>query len=258
MALQKQTENHVLGAGEVYVDLDDGNGFRYLGDTPSFQFTMTSETLDFWKSDTAVAVKSDEAVIRVDRSGTLQLRDISPDNMALFLVGSKSVHSQTAASGETENITVNTGGIYNIGETAANPAGARNLSNVSVTDQSGTPSYTEGTDYEVDTDNGMIQILASGSISDGDTITVTYDAAGVDWDLVKSGSEAKKTAKVMFISKNRKGDQANYIMPEVELAPDGEFNLQSTEDWATMGFAMTILEPDNQEAIYMNGAPYAP
>ena len=43
-----------------------------------------------------------------------------------------------------------------------------------VTDQSGT-AYTEGSDYELDQGSGELKALSSGTISDGETVLVSYD-----------------------------------------------------------------------------------
>lgn len=258
MAFQRQTENRVLGGGEVWVD--DGDGLRHLGDTPNFTFTQESETLQYWDSDTTISELKEEVTTQITRSGNVDVRDISPENFELFLTGTASTTAQTGASAATETFTgVKLGRAYNIGATNTNPVGERNLSSVSVTDQSGAPSYTEGTDYELDLDQGLIQILEGGGISEGDDIEVTYDSAAVSWEHIESGSEGKKTLEVYLRPKNRKGDQTVFYMPKVEMRPDGDFALKSREDWQQMSFSFSILSPDGDGvAIYADGEPYTP
>lgn len=50
-------------------------------------------------------------------------------------------------------------------------------SSVTVTDSSGTTTYTNGPngDYEIATGNGSLKALSTGTISDGETLNVSYD-----------------------------------------------------------------------------------
>jgi hypothetical protein len=48
-------------------------------------------------------------------------------------------------------------------------------STVVVEDAGGTTTYSQGSDYEVATGNGSIKALSSGTISDGQTLNVSYD-----------------------------------------------------------------------------------
>lgn len=259
MTLQTHTQNHVLGGGKIY--WDDGDGYRYLGDTPEFGFTQENENLEFVDSDTEIAVLKEDVVVRITRTGNMALRDISKENIALSFTGSTATQSQSSATGESETLSgVKVGRMYSIGETDANPIGVRKLSNVSVTGSGGTPSHTEGTDYEVNLDEGLIQVLEGGAISDDDDIIVNYDQAGVDWEVAKSGSDGKQEGKLLLVAKNRKGDNTNYLMPKVELQPTGDFATKSREEWQTLTFEFAILEPEatGAEAIFADGVPYTP
>ena len=52
------------------------------------------------------------------------------------------------------------------------------LSSVVVTSDPAGTTYVEDTDYKVYADEGMIEILSTGSIGDGDSLLVDYDYAG--------------------------------------------------------------------------------
>jgi len=51
---------------------------------------------------------------------------------------------------------------------------------VVVEDQSGTTTYSEGSDYEINLTEGELKALSSGTISDGETLNVSYDYQATD------------------------------------------------------------------------------
>jgi hypothetical protein len=70
---------------------------------------------------------------------------------------------------ETENVTANLGNYSGLG--------GYDLVDGSVTVESqgdGTV-YSEGSDYELALENGSVKALSSGTIADGETLTVSYD-----------------------------------------------------------------------------------
>ena len=73
----------------------EGSAFTYLGDTPGFTIGGTSEELTVDSSDTPVAEELVRIVKKVSRASTVTLRDISPSNLALFMMGTSTGVTQT-------------------------------------------------------------------------------------------------------------------------------------------------------------------
>lgn len=63
--------------------------------------------------------------------------------------------------------------------------GAYNISNVTV---SGSVAglCDEGTDYELDKENGRLRVIPAAGIADGETLTVTFDEPGMDFEKYES------------------------------------------------------------------------
>lgn len=109
----------------------------------------------------------------------LTLRDFTADNIAKALFGAATV--VTAGTGVTESV---------VGyEDALTPLGKAGITNLVVKDVTDTTTYVAGTDYDLV--RSGLWVYASGDITDGDTLHLTYDhpAQNVVQALVNSGLE---------------------------------------------------------------------
>lgn len=256
MTITKKNRNTVLGAGTLFID-PDGNGLREFANTPELMLNVETEVFEDYDADTKVAIKNEEAVTQRDIGGSFTGKDITPENLALFFVGEVNTQSQSALSAETETISgVTLGRTYVIGASDDNPIGARNLSSVTV--EVDTTSMVEGSDYELNTDAGLIKILEGGDIAEDDDVDVTYDGEEVDWDQVKTDDDIEQIVELLFVADNAVGGNTHFMMQKINLQPSGDFSIKSREDAQEMGFEFSILEPDTGPAMTADGEPYTP
>lgn len=256
-------QNYTLGRGKVYFDrFADGTktkqGERYFGHTPEFSITAEPESLDHWNADDGVKTKDESVLLQVTRSFSFTTDSIVPENLALFFIGDASVITDAGSSVTAEAIDdVTQDHYYQLGATAANPAGVRKVSAVTVNDDtSGTPTtFTEDTDYTVDLDLGRIYVVEGGAIVDGTNLRIDYTVDASSRSQVVSKNKQINGA-LRFVSFNAKGAQRDYFMPYVRLQPTGDFALKSDE-WQMLGFQGEILQLNSTtEAIYADGRPY--
>ena len=104
--IDKRSDNILIGAGEVYIDLvgDDGaaSGERYLGDAVSAALEIATEETTVFSGSGPVAVELARIARSVTRTATLTLHDISLENLALFTVGAvRRLDAAAAVRGET-------------------------------------------------------------------------------------------------------------------------------------------------------------
>lgn len=251
--------NQTLGRGKIYFSLfQSGNhtpaGWRYIGNTPSFNLTINQEKLDHFSSDAGTRVKDKSVILQTDYSGNLVMDDINNANLALFFFGSQSTLSQSSATSQTETFTgVTKGFSYQLGITTNNPTGVRTISNVSVSVSS--VNKTLGTDYTVDATHGMITIVESGTIADGATVVVTYDRGAVSRKQVISGTTQVEGA-LRFVADNPTGQNNDFYFPYVRLGPNGDFELKS-DDWQQLPLTVEVLVDTaySRSAIYIDGQP---
>lgn len=259
MALSSnRTPNYTLGRGKVYfAQFTTGQvpgPFRYIGNTPEFNLTIESETLDHFSSDEGIREKDDSVALEVTRTGSLICDDINPENVALFFFGSTQTLTQIAAAAQTENFNaVNQGDVYQLGLTLNNRVGQRGVSAVSVTTNPIGTTYVLDTDYTLDADRGMISILEGGNIPADQNIIVNFDIDAASELQILSGSEPVEGA-LRLIENNPKGDDRDVFLPYVKITPNGDLALKGDE-WRQIPFSIEALKPSSGEAIYVNGQP---
>jgi len=256
------TKNYTLGKGRVYFDAFaqgtlNPQGERYFGDTMEFNLTSESESLDHFDNDAGIRVKDASVLLELTRTGTLITENISPENMALFFLGSASALSQAAATAQTSTYaTVKKGYFYQTGVSPTRPEGVRKIANVTVEPAGGGTAYVLDTDYRVDLDTGRIEILETGAIVEATGIDINYDVTAATFTRIVTAADAEIKGAVRFISTNPQGEKFDYYLPYVTLRPNGDFALKSGEEWQQLGFTLEVLKKDdNTEAMYINGRP---
>ena len=255
-------KQYTLGRGRLYFDAFLPNtktktGERYFGNTPSMSLTIESESLDHYDSDAGVRVKDDSVLLQLNRTGQFVTDNIDPENVALFLLGSASTLVQASATAQTYPISdVKPGRFYQIGATSLNPPGVRSVTNVVV--KKGATSLTAGTDYVLDADLARLEILTTGTVVDGDDLTVTFDLSAKNRTRIITAASATIDGALRFVATNPKGVLLDYYMPYVRLSPNGEYALKG-EEWQQIGFNLDIQKlNDTTESIYVDGRPFSP
>lgn len=260
MPIQHVKNEYLISRGRVYFDPYDANealtGEIPLGNCPGVAIAIETETQDHFSSEEQLSQKDASWDIRVNRTGTLNCDNLSPSNAALWLSGTYEKKTQGVTPVTNELRKVIPGRQYQLGATSANPLGIRNVSAITVKDQAGTTTYVAGTDFNVDTETGRVQIIEGAGIDAGDTVQFGYTPAAGTFDAVKSGSTAALYGALRIVSNNASGGNRDWFLPKVKLTPGGDLALiaEGTEP-VTMEFGLECLKPTNAEAIYCNGRP---
>ena len=254
-------KNYILGSGRLFFGafapgtklVEGGGALLYFGNSPTFNTSSESESLEHMDADNGIRVKDDEALLSLNRTGTFTVDHISPANLAKWFLGQSIVVTQGAlVSVEQEITAVKRGYRYQIGESPSNPVGVKGLTTVTV-EQGATPLVLN-VDYTVNLATGGLTILATSIlVEDGDPITITYSAASLSYNKVTSGAQAQTDGRLYFEATNPKGDLFDYVWPYVSLKPDGDFELKG-EEWQTLSFAWQALKlNDTTEVVYITG-----
>ena len=260
MPIQHVKSEYLIPRGKVYFDPFDANeqltGEFPLGNCPGLSLTINTEKTDHFSSETGLRQKDGSWVIQVDRTGTLQCDNFSPSNAALWLSGTLQKKNQAATPVTGEKRTVIQGRQYQLGATAANPLGVRNVTAITVKNSGGTTTYVAGTDYNVDLGTGRVQILAGGAIATATDVLFGYKPVAATYDAVKSGASAELTGALRIVSDNAAGGDRDWYLPKVTLTPNGDLPLIAEgTDVVAMEFGLDALKPANGEAIYCDGRP---
>jgi len=166
--------------------------------------------------------------------------------------------TQAATPVTAELRTVLPGRQYQLGATSANPLGVRNVTAVTVKSEDGTTTHVAGTDYNVNTETGRVQIIEGGAITASTVVQFGYTPVAGTFESVKSGSTAELQGALRVVSDNATGGNRDWYMPKVTLTPNGDLALIAEgTDVVAMEFGLEVLKPANAEAIYCDGRPVA-
>lgn len=260
MPLQHEKSQYLIPRGRVYFDPFDANenltGEIDLGNCPGITLAIETEKAEHYSSQTGLREKDGAWVVQVQRTGSLQCDNFSPSNAALWLTGTHEVKTQAATPVTDEARTVLPGRQYQLGATASNPLGVRNVKDITVTPQGGGAAYVAGTDYNVDTETGRVQILEGGTITASTVVVFGYTPVAGKFDSVKSGAKTELTGALRVVSDNAAGGNRDWFLPKVTLTAGGDLTLIAEgTDVVVMEFELEALKPANAEAIYCDGRP---
>lgn len=259
MALNEVSKNYTLGRGKLYFGqfrpgTQTPRGERYLGNSPDLSFNATQETLDHYYSDGGIREKDASVILQQDYAGAFVLDDINMANLAMFFLGeAMSVTTATrTVTGETF-AGVEVGFSYQLGTSATDPTGVRQVSAVTVNIAPST-ALVAGTDYVVDEVLGRITILDGGTVVGGEDITVDYTVDASTRDRVISKGTSIE-GQLRYVAANPAGKNIDYFMASVKITPNGDLSLKG-DDWQQVPMNIEILRKGDLAAIYAEGRPY--
>lgn len=257
------TNNYKLGSGRLYVQLRGETGLLNLGHIESAPFEAQNETLDHF-SGSRDGQRVKDRTEQTLRSYVVNpvVHEINPDTLKLFFQsGARANLTQTGGTDESEDFDVTTATLgfgYRLAK--------RLVSGVSVmvgTDEMEEADEEDEGDYMVDYRAGIITVLAGGNITNGDTITVTYDSETISGDAntqtfnVGTTVGLQKLSRVIWIAHNSDGTVFEYDHNKATIAPQGAFDPTNT-DWTSMSFSIEILNNKSNVNPFGTFRLYAP
>ena len=230
--------------------------YRQFGNCPEFTLTSEVETLVHNSSQHGRRIKDAEIIIDAALSGTVTTDDINTENIERWFMGETSLLTTTAQTGSTlvvESAKVND--IHQLGETAQNDGGVRNVSNVVVT-LTGTPAtkLKLGVDYTVDEELGIFTYLEEQTAS----TTITFDVAASTREVTIS-TDIQIEGEMKFVAMNPDGPRRDIIIPRVRLAPNGDFQLVNDPDspaFQQMPLTISALQRGTKPLAIVEGRPF--
>jgi hypothetical protein len=249
-------QNFEFGRGKVWIALEDDGfdtpAYRYLGQTPGFEITMTPERIDLKSSDGPSRETIASVVIENEATGTMTCHNVSQENLALFLAGNLEQVSQLGGAFSFEIADIKQGFSYWLGEESDDVDGLKSILTVAVS------GAVEGVDFEVDKSNGRFYVIpGSLEILEGDTVTVTGTVAARQWMRNTSSDKGEVRCRLKFEANNASGENRMLTLPLVSLAPSGSYQPQSEDDFVALEFEFTVLK-SGLERIIIDGVAVAP
>lgn len=253
-------ENLAIGKGELWfapfkTGTQEPDGYYFIGNCPEINLNREADKLPHYDSTAGLRRKDEEITLEARMAGSISCDNVRPQTLGLFLMGEDFVLTVASATGLTTSIVgVKRGRTYQLGETLAQPSGARSVT-VTEVHLTSTPAtiYTPGTDYVVDEALGLITIPVTSTIAANANITVEFDqAAHTRQQVIASDTEVAGAVK--YISRNPIGQRLDYFMPFVKFSPNGDIALVS-EEWMTIPLSMEVLYKGDLALAYLDGRP---
>ena len=169
--MEQFDSRYFRGQGPLFIAQRDAagvpTGFVFVGDLGEASLTPNVDRVEIRENVSGISAVANSFIRGVQYDLTLRMRSIRRDHLAQALQGAAT--AKTAASVTDE---AHTG--YHDKFIALDH---NKVSAVVVTDSTGVTTYTAGTDYVLQADEGLVEILSTGTITDGQALLIDYSYA---------------------------------------------------------------------------------
>ena len=122
----------------------------------------------------------------------------------------------------------------------------RNIGSVTVKNSAGSTTYVNGTDYVLDAVAGMVKPLASGAMTDGQSLKVDFTPAAMTARQIIAATSTEVRAMVRLDGTNLSNQKkVEVLCHEAVLIPSGELDLAGKK-FLTFGLSGTLITPTGE------------
>jgi hypothetical protein len=173
--------NYFSGQGPVFLGpyLNGTDNLEFIGDVSQVEFPANVSRTDVIENVTGNRNTAASFRNRIEYPLTITMKSVKPAHLARAIGGT--VTSKTAASVTDEAVTGYHDKFLNLAHVKT--------SNLVLTDGTGVTTFTANTDYVLHADEGMVEILSTGAITDGQSLLADYDYAAQSHILVNPTDE---------------------------------------------------------------------
>lgn len=232
-----QTKYYNTGGGALkFTPIVDGVlGTKVeFGQTENISFAVETETLTHDNTETCTTFEDMNILKKVTGKLTIETLEISPEMLQRAYLGALNRAGTTAGAITAEAVTITA-------LDTAYPLSVKFVGNVVVKDDTDTTTYTEGTDYTVNYDAGMVTALSGGAISASDIVHVDATNSAYDDITIEGFINSKLEGVLTFESCAGNGISYVYTFHRVSLLASGDYMLKSSDEFAKLSFEGTML-----------------
>lgn len=216
-------------------------GYVFLGNCSALNISPAVTTFTHEESQTGKNREDKSIVSSLNFGLSMVIDSTAKDTLELLLYGTTTTDTGGAVTDETFTAKH---------DTYISLAGGNISGTITITDDPGTTTYVENTDYEIaDLANGIIKILSTGSIPDAGTIKVDYTAGATETTNPGAGVLNKEVG-FLFAGLNRAEDEVPVKIKlfKVQLEPLQEWAVINDEEFLAFQVNGRILLDDLQAA----------
>jgi len=240
--MAEQFESHYWsGQGPVFIGRRDASGnpigLKFIGDVSQVELTPSVDTVDVLENVTGNRNIAASFRTKVEYALAITMKSVKPEHLAEALQGSVTTKTAGTVTGEAIK------GWHDAFTKLANVK----VSNETVTDSTGTTTYTAGTDYILHGDEGMIEVLSTGAITDGQDLLIDYDYAAQS--EVKANPQAEDLVLVFSgLNRARSSKRGRLTIHKVNLDPSALSAIVDGDQEAAMSITGKALYDDLRSA----------
>lgn len=244
--------NAVLGKGIFYFNKKNPvtglyEGFRDLGEASEVNCNVTPDKLSMYSSRGGLKNKVLDITKELALKFSWTLQEPNVDNIALTFMADTEAVTQASATAQTLALTGITKGRFYL-------TNKKNITvtKVALTDTPAT-EYTANTDFVVDSKYGRVFIPFDSTITAGEDITITYNAAASTYTKIKSLKQPKVEGELHFISDNPQGENGELLIWRASVIPTGNYALIG-DDLQTLSYEAEVLKDEigHPDSPYMD------
>ncbi len=247
-------KNLYLGAGIVLIDLW-ANGlksgqWRHLGNVSKLEGTVTQETVEMLSDMDGARGVYDTAVVSSKAELSMDLREFTPESLALALGGSVTTWTQASGTATDSALgSVKKGYGLSTGRNRITVTNVKKSATVLV--NAGSPDGTG--DYWVESESGTIFFLettTTAGLVDGDAVTWSGSHPAItSKPEIRGITQGLILCSLKFVSAANqvRGDRYEVLIPQVQISGDGALALISRE-YGTIALKGVALEDMTQPA----------
>lgn len=230
----------IIAGGDLYFDFltpaGDSTGFDLAGNCKKLIPKVTTETLKNPLNGRDTLGQIGDSYTRItDSTISFAMNRYDPRIVAMFFAGS-AVDITAVAGAYTATVTA----IHDKWV----PIEVIDLSTCTVKDSAEATTYTVNTDYEINLRLGMIKVLSSGTIGDGDELHLSGDKAAASGFKVTGATQPVVNVGLYFDGKNYvDGSDLKMRVWKAQLVADGDFDVLAQGGFPELGFTGTMITP---------------
>ena len=202
----------------------------YLGPVETDQLTLQPQVNNIEQQSRAISTYGQTRSSITLMTGTeigIQFMDLPPAIMAMLLLGDEQAISQGSGMATDEP------GTAKLDKWQRLPWRNLTAGSVVITDNAGTTTYTEGTDYEVNYRVGMWRALSTGSIAQDQAVLIDAAYGAVSGSQVRIATRPQVLVELMLDGVNLDDDRPIFMQAwQAKLRPSAAVDLKSDQHWS--------------------------
>jgi len=229
-----------IGSGDLYMDrltsAGVSTGFQLVGNATKLEVKVEAEQKEQLSNGRDTYGQTLASVTRI--TGTtigLTLNQLNHQMLAAIFLGNSVAMTGAGGSITSEAVTAREGKWVELAH--------KGVSSVVVKDVTDTTTYVSGTDYNVNTRLGMIEILAAGAIADAAVLHVSYTWAAESGYRITGATQPSVKVALRLDGKNDyDGSDVDVRIWEAQLTPNSPVDFLA-EDWNELQFEGKLVTP---------------